>query len=205
MIQHDRIISGIALRVIPNLFQNLKGRMEYLFNEIVCEINKGGIMELKIVKIEKPEDVNVILGQSHFIKTIEDVYETLITTVPNIKFGMAFCESSGKKLIRYTGTDEEMEKLAIKNAKMISAGHSFIIFLKNAYPINIMRALKGVQEIVNIFAATSNPLKVIIAEEEKGRGILGVIDGEMPVGIENNEEKQERIKFLRDIGYKIGK
>ena len=161
-------------------------------------------MEIKIVKIKKPEDVNVILGQSHFIKTVEDIYEALITTVPGIKFGLAFCESSGKKLIRHTGTDEEMEKLAIENAKMISAGHSFIILLKNAYPINIMKALKDVSEIVNIFAATSNPLKVIIAEEREGRGILGVIDGEMPAGVEDEKESQERVKFLRDIGYKVG-
>jgi len=162
-------------------------------------------MEIKTVRIKKPDDVNVILGQSHFIKTVEDIYEALITTVPGIEFGLAFCESSGKRLIRHTGTDGEMEKLAIENAEMISSGHSFIIFLKNAYPINVMKALKDVSEIVNIFAATSNPLMVIIAEEREGRGILGVIDGEMPAGVEDNKEKQERIKFLRDIGYKTGK
>ena len=161
-------------------------------------------MELKTVEIKKTEDINVILGQSHFIKTVEDIYEALITTIPGIKFGLAFCESSGKKLIRHTGTDEEMESLAIENVKMISAGHSFIILLKNAYPINIMKALKDVSEIVNIFAATANPLKVIIAEEGEGRGILGVIDGEIPVGVEDEKERQERIKFLRDIGYKVG-
>ncbi len=161
-------------------------------------------MEIKIVEIKKPEDVNVILGQSHFIKTVEDLYEALITTVPGIKFGLAFCESSGKRLIRHTGTDDEMETLAIENAKMIAAGHSFIIFLKNAYPINIMKTLKDVSEVVNIFAATSNPLKVIIAEEREGRGILGVIDGGLPAGVEDGKDKLDRIKFLRDIGYKVG-
>jgi len=159
-------------------------------------------METKIVEIEKPPEVNLILGQSHFIKTVEDIYEVLITTVPGIEFGLAFCESSGDKLVRIDGTDKEMIDLAAKNAMKIAAGHSFIIFLKNAFPINVLNAVKNVPEVCRIFAATANPLQVVIAETEKGRGILGVIDGETPVEVESMEKMKERKDFLRKIGYK---
>ncbi len=160
-------------------------------------------MELKVVKVEKPEEVNLILGQSHFIKTVEDLHEALVTSVPGIKFGLAFCESSGKRLVRWTGNDEELVELAKKNALNIGAGHSFIILLRNAYPINVMKAVKNVDEVVNIYAATANPLEVIIAETEQGRGILGVIDGEPPLGVEGDEDIAWRKDFLRKIGYKL--
>ena len=159
-------------------------------------------MDIKIIDIEKPDDVNLILAQSHFIKTVEDVYECLVSSVPDIKFGLAFAESSGPRLIRYTGTDEELTKLARENLTRIGAGHSLIIFLRDAYPINVLPRLKGIEEIVNIYCATANPCQVIVAETEKGRGILGVIDGETPVGEEGEKEIRERKEFLRKIGYK---
>ena len=160
-------------------------------------------MEFKVVKIEKPEEVNIILGQSHFIKTVEDLHEALVATVPGIKFGLAFCEASGKRLVRWTGNDDELVELAKKNALNIGAGHSFIILLRNAYPINVMKAVKNVDEVVNIYAATANPLEVIIAETEQGRGIMGVIDGEPPLGVEGDEDIAWRKDFLRKIGYKL--
>lgn len=160
-------------------------------------------MELTVVKIEKPEEINFVLGQSHFIKTIEDVHEALVSTVPGIKFGLAFNEASGKCLIRWSGTDEAMIELAKKNAARIAAGHSFILFLgPGFFPINIMHALQRVPEIVNLFCATANPTEVIIAETEQGRGILGVIDGLIPQGIEGEEDILWRKNFLRNIGYK---
>ncbi|MCK4595913.1 adenosine-specific kinase [candidate division WOR-3 bacterium] len=159
-------------------------------------------MELKVIDIKKPGDVNLILAQSHFIKTVEDVYECLVTTVPGIKFGLAFVESSGPRLIRYSGTDDELVKLARENLMRIGAGHSLLILLKNAYPINILPRLKQVQEIVGIYCATANSCQVIVAETEKGRGILGVIDGETPLGEESEKEIKERKEFLRKIGYK---
>jgi len=160
-------------------------------------------MELKVVQIEKPNDINFILGHSHFIKTVEDLYETIVGSVPNIKFGLAFCEASDPYLIRYAGTDKEMIDLAIKNAKNIGAGHSFIVFLKNAFPINILNAIKNVQEICRIFTATANPTQVIIAETDQGRGILGVIDGGSPKGIEKEEDIKHRKELLRNFGYKL--
>jgi uncharacterized protein len=157
-----------------------------------------------IVDIDKPENINFILGQSHFIKTVEDVYEALITAVPGIKFGVAFCEASGPKLIRWTGTDKEMTNLAKVNAKMVGAGHSFIIFLAEGYyPVNVLKTLQSVSEVVNIFCATANPTQVIVGETLKGRAILGVVDGGSPLGVENDEDIKERKKFLRDIGYKL--
>lgn len=159
-------------------------------------------MELKTIPIEKPENTNIILGQSHFIKTIEDIHELLVTTVPGIKFGLAFCESSGPCLVRHSGTDAELEALAVKNALAIGAGHSFIIILGNAYPINVLNGLKQIQEVCSIYCATANPVKVVIAEDETGRGILGVIDGEKPKGVEAETETKERKEFLRRIGYK---
>ncbi|MCX7785302.1 MAG: adenosine-specific kinase [candidate division WOR-3 bacterium] len=159
-------------------------------------------MELKSVKIRKPDDTNIILGQSHFIKTVEDIYETLVSSVPGIKFGIAFCESSGPCLVRSDGNDTELMKLAEENAYNISCGHSFIIIMRSAYPINVLNAIKSVPEVCSIFCATANPLEVIIAETEQGRGILGVIDGEKTKGIEMDKDKQERKEFLRQIGYK---
>ena len=159
-------------------------------------------MELVTVRVRKPEDVNLILGQSHFIKTVEDLYEALVTAVPGIKFGLAFCEASGDCLIRTEGTDEEMRKLAAENALAIGAGHSFLVFLKNAYPIHVLKAVERVQEVCNIFCATANPVEVIIAESKQGRGILGVIDGEKPKGIEDASGTAWRKDLLRKIGYK---
>jgi hypothetical protein len=160
-------------------------------------------MEIKTVKIEKPETINFILGQSHFIKTVEDVHEALVTAVPGIKFGLAFCEASGKCLVRWSGTDEAMIDLARKNALAIGAGHSFIVFLgEGFYPINVLNALKQVPEVARIFCATANPVEVIVAETEQGRGILGVVDGFSPKGIEDEEGIAWRKNFLRMIGYK---
>ncbi|CUU06168.1 hypothetical protein JGI1_01431 [Candidatus Thermokryptus mobilis] len=160
-------------------------------------------MELKIVKIEKPDNINFILGQSHFIKTVEDLYEAIVTTQPHMKFGIAFCESSGPALVRWAGNDEAMIELAKKNALNLSAGHSFVIFMDNGYPINILNAIKMVPEVCRIFCATANPVEVIIAETEQGRGILGVIDGVKTKGIEGEEDIQKRKEFLRKIGYKF--
>jgi adenosine/AMP kinase len=161
-------------------------------------------MNLSSVKIEKPEEINIILGQSHFIKTIEDVHEALVNAVPGIKFGVAFCEASGKCLIRWSGTDETMISLANKNAQAIGAGHSFIIFLGNGfYPVNVLNAIKTVPEVCRIFCATANPVEVLVAETEQGRGILGVVDGSSPLGIEGDEDIAWRKGFLRMIGYKL--
>jgi len=161
-------------------------------------------MNLISVKIEKPEEINFILGQSHFIKTVEDVHEALVNAVPGIKFGVAFCEASGKCLIRWSGTDETMIDLARKNAQAIGAGHSFIIFLGNDfYPVNVLNAIKTVPEVCRVFCATANPVEVLVAETEQGRGILGVVDGSSPMGIEGDEDIAWRKEFLRMIGYKL--
>lgn len=160
-------------------------------------------MDIHIVEIEKPGDINLILGQSHFIKTVEDLYEAIVNTVPSAKFGIAFCESSGPALIRHIGTDPELEDLAIKNLQKIGAGHSFLIFLRNFYPINVLNAIKNVPEVVNIYCATANPVKVIVADDGEGRGILGVIDGVKPKGVEGDEDIAKRKEFLRKIGYKL--
>jgi len=159
-------------------------------------------MEIKLVDIKKDEEHNVIIGHTHFIKTIEDVYEALVTSVPGIKFGVAFCEASQKRLIRHSGTDEELEKLAIENAERIGAGHTFVIILGNAYPINVMKDLKSVDEIVSIYCATANPVKVVVAEEGEQRAVIGVMDGLTPLGVEGDEDIKERKEFLRKIGYK---
>ncbi len=160
------------------------------------------MLKFDIVKIVKPDDVNSILGQSHFIKTVEDIEEILVTSVPGIKFGIAFCESSGPRLIRYSGNDEELTNLAIENAKNVGAGHFFILLLRNSFPINVLNSLKNCQEIVNIYAASANPVEVIVAETEQGRGVMGVIDGLSPIGVETPEDKKARHEFLRKIGYK---
>jgi adenosine/AMP kinase len=161
-------------------------------------------MDLSTVKIEKPEEINFILGQSHFIKTVEDIYETLITAVPGIKFGIAFCEASGKCLVRWAGTDQDMIQLAQKNATNIAAGHSFVVFLgEGYYPINVLNAIKATPEVCRIFCATANPTEVIVAETEQGRGIMGVVDGYRPKGVEADADIAWRKGFLRQIGYKL--
>ncbi len=160
-------------------------------------------MELKVVKIRKPEDVNFILGQAHFIKTVEDLHEAIVQTVPQMKFGIAFCESSGPALVRFTGNDDELIELAKGCAMDISAGHSFVIFMRDGFPVNILNAVKSVPEVANVYCATGNPAEVVIAETEQGRGILGVIDGVRTKGIENDADKNARHDFLRKIGYKL--
>lgn len=159
-------------------------------------------MELLTVDIEKPEDMNFILGQSHFIKTVEDLHEAMVNTVPMAKFGIAFCEASQDCLVRYSGTDDELVALAKKNAFTLSAGHCFIIFMKDMFPVNVLNAVKGVNEVCGIFCATANPTQVIIAETAQGRGILGVVDGFASKGIETDEDIAARKGFLRAIGYK---
>jgi adenosine/AMP kinase len=161
-------------------------------------------MELISIKIEKPEAINFILGQSHFIKSVEDIHETLVSSVPGIKFGVAFSEASGKCLIRWSGTDETMVDLARRNAQAIGAGHSFIVFLgEGFYPVNVLNAIKLVPEVCRVFCATANPVEVLVAETELGRGIVGVIDGSSPLGIEGEEDIAWRKGFLRTIGYKL--
>jgi adenosine/AMP kinase len=156
------------------------------------------------VAIEKPEMINFVLGQTHFIKTVEDIHEALVTQVPGIRFGLAFCEASGKCLIRWTGTDDEMVELAKTNASAIGAGHTFILFLgEGFYPINVLNALKMVPEVCHIFCATANPTQVVIAETGQGRGVLGVVDGFSPKGVEGEEDIAWRKGFLRTIGYKL--
>lgn len=161
------------------------------------------MLDFKTVKVEVPEGCNVVLGMAHFIKTVEDLYEALVTAVPNIKFGIGFCESSGPCLVRHEGTDPELTQLAARKALEISCGHSFIIFLKNAYPINVLEHVKKVPEVCTIYAATANPLEVIVAETDQGRGITGVVDGSKSKGIENEEDIKARKQFLRKIGYKL--
>ena len=161
-------------------------------------------MELQTVKIEKPGEVNLILGQSHFIKTVEDLQEALVTAVPGIEFGLAFCEASGPALVRAAGTSSDLTELAKSNALALSAGHVFIIFLGNAFPINVLNAVKNVPEVCRIFCATANPVEVILIETEQGRGVLGVVDGDLTKGIETEQDAQDRRDFLRQIGYKVG-
>lgn len=160
-------------------------------------------MELTTIQIAKPEAINVILGQSHFIKTVEDIHEALINTVPGIQFGLAFCEASGKCLVRWSGTHPEMIELAQQNAQALGAGHTFILFLgEGFYPVNVLNALKQVPEVCRIFCATANPVEVIVAQTAQGRGVLGVIDGASPQGIEGEDDIAWRKGFLRAIGYK---
>jgi hypothetical protein len=160
-------------------------------------------MELKTVQLNYPEEVNIILGQTHFIKTAEDLYEILITSVPGIKFGLAFNEASGPCLIRAEGNDDKLKSLAISNIKEIGAGHAFIILIENAFPINVLNAIKQCPEVCHIFCATANLVEVVVAETEQGRGILGVIDGFLPKGVEKEEDVEKRRKFLRTINYKL--
>jgi len=160
------------------------------------------MLELKIVKIDKPDDMNFILGQAHFIKTVEDLYEALIN-VPGIKFGLAFTEASGACKIRSEGNDGSLKELASRNALEVACGHSFIIFLKDAYPVNVLNAIKNIPEVCNIYCATANPAEIIIAETQSGRGIMGVIDGSLPKGVEEEADIAWRRNFLRKTGYKL--
>jgi adenosine/AMP kinase len=160
-------------------------------------------MELKVIEIEKPEEMNFILGHSHFIKTVEDIHEAIVNVNPSIKFGLGFCEASQDALVRYSGNDDELIELAKKNAFNLSAGHSFIIFLGNAFPLNILNTIKNVPEVTRVFCATANPTQVIIAETEQGRAILGVVDGIRSKGIETETDIKKRKDFLRMIGYKF--
>ncbi|MGO9060569.1 MAG: adenosine-specific kinase [Candidatus Binataceae bacterium] len=159
-------------------------------------------MELKTIGIGKPDDVNCIIGQAHFIKTVEDLYEALVQAVPGIKFGLSFCEASGPCLIRHTGTDAELEELAVEAAAAIGAGHVFVILLGNAFPVNVLNAVKAVPEVCRVFCATANPLRVVVACEGEDRGVLGVIDGSAPKGVEGERERVERHAMLRRFGYK---
>jgi len=161
-------------------------------------------MELITIKIDKPESVNMILGQSHFIKTVEDIHEALVGAVPGAEFGLAFCESSGPALVRASGTSEELTELAKKNALALSAGHIFLIFLGNIYPVNVLNAIKAVPEVCRIYCATANPVEVILAETNQGRGVLGVVDGIKSKGVESEEDVRERKELLRKFGYKLG-
>jgi len=160
-------------------------------------------LDLKVVQIDKPVDLNVILGQSHFIKTVEDLHEALVSSVPGIRFGLAFCESSGPCLVRASGNDDGLVELAKKNAFEIGAGHCFIVFLREAYPINVLNAVKSVQEVCTIYCASANPVQVLLIETEQGRGILGVVDGFRSEGVEGPVETQERRELLRRFGYKL--
>jgi hypothetical protein len=161
-------------------------------------------MELKVVRIEKPDEVNLILGQAHFIKTVEDLHEAMVTGVPGAKFGLGFCESSGPALVRWSGTDPELVELAKRNALALSCGHAFLILMRDCYPQNVLNAVKMVPEVCHIFCATANPVEAIVAETEQGRGILGVVDGVKTKGVEAEAEQVERKAFLRRIGYKLG-
>jgi len=160
------------------------------------------ILKTKIMRVEIPSGVNVIFGQSHFIKTVEDIYEALVTASPTIKFGIAFCEASGKRLVRHDGNNLEMIEQATRAAFDVGCGHTFFVYMKDGFPINVVNRIKEVQEVCRIFCATANALQVIVAETGQGRGVLGVVDGEVPVGIETEDDQQERKAFLRKIGYK---
>ncbi|HEY6029462.1 MAG TPA: adenosine-specific kinase [Gaiellaceae bacterium] len=160
-------------------------------------------MELHAVAIDKPDDVNVIVGQSHFVKTVEDVYEALAGSSPHLRFGLAFCEASGPRLVRNAGNDEELVELAVSNALAIAAGHVFVVFIREGFPVNVLNQLKLVPEVCRIFCATANRLEILVAETELGRGVVGVVDGEVPLGVETDEDVADRYELLRRIGYKL--
>ncbi len=162
------------------------------------------MIELKSIRVDPPKECNIILGIAHFIKTTEDLYEALVGAVPTVKFGIGFCEASGPCLVRYEGNDDELQRFAAEKALEIACGHSFIIFMKNAYPINVLNEIKKVPEVCTIFAATANPLEIVIVETQQGRGIIGVVDGARSNGIETDEDIKNRKAFLRKIGYKLG-
>lgn len=159
-------------------------------------------LRIFVIDIAIPNGSNVIIGRSHFIKTVEDLYEALVTSAPGIKFGIAFNEASGKRLVRWDGNDEELVKYAVESALKISAGHIFVLYIRNAWPINVLNTIKRVQEVVELFVATANPVQVILAETSQGRAVLGVVDGFTPLGVEKEDDKRERYEFLRRIGYK---
>ncbi len=160
-------------------------------------------MQLVVVPIEKPEDLNVILGQAHFIKTVEDLHEALVGTSPHLRFGLAFCEASGKCLVRRSGNDPELEDLAVRNALALGVGHCFVVFVREGYPVNVLNQLKQVPEVCTIHCATANAVEVVVAETELGRGVLGVIDGSSPLGVETDHDVVDRKSLLRSIGYKL--
>jgi adenosine/AMP kinase len=160
-------------------------------------------MELLTVPVEKPDDLNVVLAQSHFIKTVEDVHEVLAGSSPHLRFGLAFCEASGPRLVRRSGNDDELIELAVRNALAIGAGHALVVFLRDGYPVNVLNQLKQVPELCRIYCATANPVTVVVAESDAGRGILGVIDGEPPLGVETDADVSDRKALLRTIGYKL--
>jgi uncharacterized protein len=181
-----------------------RGAGDGFSDEPPAQKRKKDAMQLTVVRIEKPDAINFILGQTHFIKTVEDVHEALVSAVPGIKFGLAFCEASGKCLIRCSGTDAAMTELARNNAQAIGAGHTFIVFLgEGFFPVNVLNALKAVPEVCRLFCATANPTEVIVAATGQGRGVLGVIDGESPKGVEGEADVAWRKDFLRRIGYKL--
>jgi adenosine/AMP kinase len=159
-------------------------------------------MEFESIQMEIPGEANIIIGQTHFIKSTEDLYEAIVSSVPGAKFGLAFCEASGSCLIRVEGNDEHLKETAIQNARKIGAGHSFVILLQDAFPINVLSAIKACHEVCTIFCATANPVQVVVAQSEQGRGVMGVIDGFSPKGVEGPEDVKERMDFLRKIGYK---
>jgi len=160
-------------------------------------------MNLETVSVSKPEGVNVILGQAHFIKTVDDLHEVLVQTAPSARFGLAFCESSGPRLVRRSGNDPELVRLAIDHARAMGAGHSFIVFLRDVFPVSVLNAIKGVPEVCRVYCATANPVQVLIASTELGRGIIGVIDGGTPLGTESDADVDERRALLRKLGYKL--
>lgn len=160
-------------------------------------------MELSSVRIEKPDDVNVIVGQAHFIKTVEDLHEVLAGSSPHLKFGLAFCESSGPRLVRRSGNEPDLVELAVRNALAIGAGHCFVVFLRQGFPVNVLNALKLVPEVCTLYCATANPVEVVVAQTDAGRGILGVVDGGAPLGVEGDAEVAERKELLRRFGYKL--
>jgi adenosine/AMP kinase len=160
-------------------------------------------VELLTLTIENPDELNLILGQSHFVKTVEDLYEALVGSSPYLRFGIAFCESSGPRLVRRAGNDDELVELATRNALAIGAGHSFIVFLREGYPVNVLNQVKQVPEVCRIYCATANPVEVVVAETEQGRGILGVVDGASPLGVETESDVADRRELLRRIGYKL--
>ncbi len=160
-------------------------------------------MELSLVPIEKPEDLNLVLGQAHFIKTVDDLHEALAGSSPHLRFGIAFCESSGPRLVRRSGNDDELVELAVRNLRAIGAGHAFLLFLRDGFPVNVLNQLKQVPEVCRIFCATANPVEVVVVESEQGRGILGVVDGGTPLGVEGEDDVAARRELLRRIGYKL--
>jgi len=162
------------------------------------------MVEVKGVAVENPEHLNVIIGQTHFIKTAEDLHEAIANSVPQARFGVAFCEASGPCLVRVEGNDSSLKELAARNALAIGAGHTFVVFLKDAYPLNVLRAIRDTPEVVTIFCASANPLEILVAENARGRGVVGVIDGEKAKGIESDADRKARLAFLRSIGYKLG-